>query len=222
MFEAGEGFNINNLSGSGLGFFGSAWGASVNVGEFQQTTWITDSNGTIQGEQVDNVAWSHPNSGSINGAAPINLLNVPNYLSTLNIRFNHTSAIKTQNAKLRIYDRSNINNDPSGVTCYVAEVIHVNTTQDATGSGDSSWINVHGSAVVMDLVASPGLSGYSPNGPGTQDANHDFYVLISPSPDSIGSKTQFGLYAELEYLVWIGLAGITLGVLSNQFNNFFC
>lgn len=102
---------------------------------------------------------------------------------------------------MRIYDRTAINNDPSGVTCYCAEVIHPSFTQTGSlGSGDASWIHVHGSAVVMDLVASPGVSGIRPNGASTSSTVHDWYVALSPSPDSVGSKTQFGLYVELEYL----------------------
>ena len=135
-----------------------------------------------------------------NGAGSgIALTALPNYLSTLNIRFNHSSAVQTQNAKLRIYDRANIVNDPSGVLCKVAEIIHPGQTQINDGSGDSSWNTPTGSSVIMDLVSSPGLSGLSPNGIGTIDLNHDWYTAISASPSSIGSKT-FGLYVELEYL----------------------
>lgn len=200
-FLSGQGFVINNLSGSGLGFYGSSFGSSVQVGSYQETTWITNGAGSSQGPQVDNVKKTHPSSGSINGAASVSLLDIPNYLCPLQIQFTHGSVVTTQNAKLRIYDRSSINNDPSGVTCYCAEVIHPSFTQSgALGSGDSSWIHVHGSAVVLDLVASPGISGLSPNGSSTSSTQHDWYVAISPSPDSVGSKTQFGLYVELEYL----------------------
>ena len=200
LFLAGTDFVINNLSSSGLGFYSTSFGGSVAVGSYNQTTWITDSNGTIQGPQCDNIRWRHPSSGSINEAAPVSLISIPNYLATLNIRFNHTSAIKTQNAVVRIFDRSNINNNPSGVTTRVAEIIHTDTVQNANGSGDATWLTPMGSSVTVSLVASPGHSGHSPNGAGTQDANHDWYVAISPSPDSIGSKTQFGLYVETEYL----------------------
>lgn len=205
-FYAGETTNINNLSGSGLGFFGSGgFGNSVTVGGFQGSTFITDGNGTIQGSQTDNTSWSHPNSGTTNGAGPYALTFIPNYLSTLNITFTNDTAVTTQNAELRIYDRTGINNDPSGVTCYVAELIHPNTTVSAGGSGDTSWIQAHGSGVTVDLVASPGESGLSPNGPSTSDTKHDHYVVISASPDSIGSKTLFGLYYSVEYLIWAGL-----------------
>lgn len=200
-FFAGNGdISINNLTGSGLGFYGAAFGSSVDVGSYQTTTWITDSNGTVQGPQANNVKWTHPASGSINGAASVILQQIPNYLSTLRVRFNHTSAVKTQNTKLRIYDRSNINNPASGVTTKVAQVIHPWTTASPNGSGDTTWITPTGSSVVMTLVSSPGTSGLSPNGTSTTDTNHDYYLAISASPDSIGSKTLYGLYFQLEYL----------------------
>lgn len=201
-FKAGEGFNIHNLAGSGLGFFGSTgFGYSVAVGAYQGSTFICNGNGTIQGPSVDNTTWAHPNSGIVNGAGPYNLTHIPNYLATLNIRFTNGTAVRTQNAKLRIYDRSNINNNPSGVTCKVAELIHPNTSVAAGGSGSTSWQTPTGSSVILTMTAiSPGTSGLSPNGPSTSDTQHDWYGAITVSPDSIGSKTNFGLYFELEYL----------------------
>ena len=40
---------INNLSGSGLGFFGGSFGQSVELNQWQGTTFITNGNGTTQG-----------------------------------------------------------------------------------------------------------------------------------------------------------------------------
>jgi hypothetical protein len=127
---------------------------------------------------------------------------MPNSLATLRINFSHTSAVKTQNEQLRIYDRSSISNDPSGVLCKVAEVAHPSNTQSGSlGSGSSSWNTPTGSSVVMNLTfSSPGDSGNRPNGTNTSSLNHDYYFNISASPNSIGSKTNFGLYFQLEYL----------------------
>lgn len=200
-FFAGESQNINNLNGSGLGFFGATFGSSVQVGLYQSSTFITDANGTINGGQVDNTTYIHPNSGTLNGVGPINLLNIPNHLATLNMRFTNDSAVKTQNAVFYVYDRINKNNNPSGVTCKVAEIIHPSFTQtDNLGSGDAAWITAYGSGVTVGLVASPGPSGTSINGVNTTATQHDWYVVISASPDSIGSKTYFGGYVECEYL----------------------
>jgi len=197
-------FGVQNLNGSGLGFYGAGFGSSVEVGEYQETTFITNSNGTAQGPQVNNITWTHASSGEINGAGVSKALTaIPNYLATLNIRFTHSTAVKTQNAKLRIYDRSSINNPASGVTCKVAELIHPDTVQNNNGSGDSSWVTPQGSSVIMSFADSPGTSGqYAGNGTGSvhDSVRHDFYAAISASPDSIGSKTAFGLLFQLEYL----------------------
>lgn len=194
---------VQNLNGSGLGFFGSAFGTSVAVNAWQQTTWITNGNGTSASVQADNIQWRHPNSGSINGAAEVVLTKIPNYLATLNIRFTHGSAIQAQNVKFRVYDRSNINNPASGVTTKVAELIHPDTVQNDNGSGDTSWLTPAGSAVVVNLAPSPGMSGlYAGDGSNSTrtDTRHDWYLAISASPDSIGSKTLYAGYIELEYL----------------------
>ena len=200
FFGGGGPYAINNLGGSGLGFYGSSFGSSVAVGERNSTTFCTSSNGLTEGAQVNNIKWVNTSSGEINGASAVHLRQIPNYLATLNIRFEHGTAVKTQNAKVRIYDRSNINNDPSGVTCSVYETRKVNVPQTLDGSGSNTWTNVHGSAVILDLLASPSISGTSPNGANSTGVRHDWYLAISPSPDSIGSKTQFGLFASVEYL----------------------
>jgi hypothetical protein len=195
----GQTDHIQALNGSGVGFYGSAFASSVDVGAYQTTTWITNSNGTTQGPQLNNVTWTHPASGSINGAASIGLTSIPNYLAPINARFTHNTPVKTQNVKFRFYDRVSINNDPSGVLAKVVEIIHPNTAQTATGSGGATWSTPTGSSVILTLTSSPGQSGLSPNGPSTTDMRHDHYLAFSASPSSIGSKT-FAGYLSLEYL----------------------
>lgn len=192
---------VQNLNGSGLGFYGSAFGESVEIGSYQDSTFITNSAGTTQGPQATNIKHTHPNSGSINGLASINLLNVPNYLATLNVRFTNDTAVKCQNPKFYVYDRSSINNNPSGVLCKVAEIVHPSPTQTGlTGSGNTSWQTVQGSGSVLNLTfESPGFSGIAPSGNNTQDTRHDFYLAISASPSSVGSKL-FAGYFSVEYL----------------------
>ena len=196
-------FYSNNIAigASGIGFFGSSgFGSSVAVGEYQSSTYITNSNGTVQGAEINNVKYVHPNSG-LSGASTLALRNIPNYKATLNVRFNADSAVKTQNAQIRIYDRSNVNNNASGVTTKVAEVVHPSTSEAGLlGSGSTAWSTLNGSGVTLSLAASPGTSGLSPSGSNTQDTRHDWYLALSASPDSIGSKTQYGLWIQLEYL----------------------
>lgn len=204
-FLAGNGFTIQDLAGSGLGFYGDAgFGASVKVGDWQGRTFITNGAGTTQGPEVDNVKYLNLGSGILGQAGSGNALTtIPNYQATLNLRFNYDTPIKVQNAKLRIYDRTDPNKPASGVTTKVAEIIHPATTQSNTGSGDTTWITPGGSGVTVSLCPSPGVSGlYAGNGNDGQwsDTQHDWYTAISASPDSIGAKTLYGLWFELEYL----------------------
>lgn len=193
--------HVINLGGSGLGFFGSSFTDSVNVGEFQDSTYITSSDGSIEGPQVNNVKWTHPGSGSINGTSSINLQYCPNRLASLNIRFTNDTPVRLQNSKFIIFDRSNLNNPASGVLVKAAEVIHPDPNQaNISASSDSTWSTPGGSSVIMNLVTSPGMSGLRINGASTNSDRHDFYVNISASPTSVGSKTQFGGYFETEYL----------------------
>lgn len=201
-FYADE-FHVTNLTGSGLGFYGAGFGQSVNVGEYQDTTFITNSNGTVEGAQVNNVKYLNTMSGIIGSAeSGVLLTQIPNYLATLNIRFTNDSPVKVQNCKLRIYDRSNINNDPSGVLCRVAELIHPDITQNNNGSGSTEWSNVHGSGSILTVSPSPGMSGLFA-GDGTSsvytDLRHDWFISLSQSPNTVGSKTS-ALYFSCEYL----------------------
>ncbi len=195
-------WNID-LLGSGLGFYGSGFGTSVPVGSYQDTTYCTDSNGTLQGPQANNVKWRHANSGEVAGSVVLDLQKIPNYQATLNIRFTHASSVEVQNVEARIYDRSNINTGAVGVQTKMAELIHISTSQANTGSGDSAWITPVGSSVVVPLAQCPGASGWWAASGTTSthsDTRHDWYAALSASPTSIGSKTEFGLYVSLEYL----------------------
>lgn len=194
----------NDIGSSGVGFFGSSgFGSSVSVGNYQDSSYITNSNGTIAGAAINNVKYSHPNSGIVNGIGSpsgLNLRTITNAQASLNVRFTHATQVATQNVKLRIYDRSNINNAASGVTTKVAEIIHPSLTNVLDGSGSASWQTPAGSGTIVSLANSPGMSGLSPNGSGTTADRHDWFLALSASPDSIGSKTQYAMWVELEYL----------------------
>lgn len=204
-FLAGENFTIQDLAGSGLGFYGDAgFAASVKVGFWQGRTFITNANGTTQGPEVDNIKYLNEGSGIIGQTGSgVGLTSIPNYQATLNPRFTYDTAVQVQNAEFRIYDRSNVDAAASGVTTKVAELIHPDTAQGNSGSGDTVWITPAGSAVVLNLSPSPGSGGlYAGNGSNSTrpDTQHDWFVAMSASPDSIGSKTSYAALLSLEFL----------------------
>lgn len=187
--------------GSAIGFYGvGGFGTSVTVDNYNDSTFITSSNGTVQGVAANNNKWRHANSGDVNGVGPLNLLAIPNAEVTLNLRFIHGTAVNVQNPKVRIYDRLNINNAASGVTTQVAEVIHPDTLQTQTGSGDTSWTLPAGSSVVLSLTNSPGISGTHAGLSEPASVRHDWFTPVSATPDSIGSKVNYGLFFQVEYL----------------------
>ena len=199
-FYAGENFNIQHLSGSGLGFYGSnGFGYSVSIGSYQDTTFITDSTGSDEGPQVDNTKYVNTSGVSVNGGGNIHIQELPNYLATLNARFTNAQSVKTQNAKIYGSERGDKNAAPSGLTLKAASVIHPNTTQDLSGSGSANWVTLQGSGVTLSLHDSPGTSGLSPNGSETQDTRHDFYIALSSKPNTAGAK-EFQIQVELEYV----------------------
>ena len=150
--------DTETLSGSGLGFFGATAGSSVQIGAFQDGTFISNGDGSETKGQTNNVKYRSSvfPSGQCTvgsaGAATFNvgLSGVVSYQTTLGIRFGHTTPVKTQNCQLRIYDRTNINSPASGVNTKVAEVVNWNganpisqgadgVASNHVGSGDAFW-----------------------------------------------------------------------------------
>lgn len=209
-FYAGDDNNITNLAGSGLGFYGAGFGYSVSVGAWQDTTWITNANGTSQGPQANNVKYANQGSGYVDSSTtPTGLRFIPNQQATLNIRFTHGSNVNVQNAQVRLFDRYDINNAPSGVSTALCQTIHPGTSQSGPqGSGSTVWTivsgdRVAGSGISLGLAPNPGISGlYAGNGSNSvvSSNQHDWYICVSSSPDSTGSKTQYGLRFSVDYL----------------------
>ena len=227
---------IEHAGGSGLGFFGGGFGISVPVGQYQDTTYVTNGDGTSSGVRVNNTKWvssvSIPNSGvSANGGATIGLSGMPNYYAPLRVTFSHSEAVKVQNCKLRIFDRNDISKPASGVSTKVFECRHPQPNEAHNGQSGTlamrgvsnfAWSEFDPAEAQFDLdfTASPGMSGLNTSaaetlpsgladgsinwltnqGAAHESTRHDWYIAMSASPDSIGSKTQYGLYLSLIHI----------------------
>jgi len=206
-FYAGEGGGTwTDLNSSGLGFFGAAFATSVQVGEYQDTTFISASDGSVEGPQATNCKYDTVTSGVIvNGDTAVEPSAVAINSGTLNIRFTFDSAVKTQNCELRIFDRTTITNGATGVTTQVVQICNGGSGVSSSGTAEapgshSGWIAPSGSGVTVPLLSSAGSGGLSPSGTDTTETRHDWYCGLSATPLSIGSKEAFGLYVQLEYL----------------------
>lgn len=199
-FLAGANF-VNNLSGSGLALFGDAgFAAAVNVGFWQGRTFISDSAGVNQGAEANNVKYLNAGSGILGQTGSgVGIRAIPNAQATLNIRFTNDTAVKVQNGYIQGYDRVSVLNPPSGVTFACAGIVHPDPIQNNNGSGDPIWRFPAGSSTMsLGATFSPGTSGLSPNGTNTSDTRHDFYIVMSASPNAVGSKN-WAILASVEY-----------------------
>jgi len=175
-----------------LGFFGSNFGFSIQVGAYNNTTFVTRDDGSFNHGQCPNLRWANT-SGAFVASELIatELLEIQDDEATIRIRLTTDSAVQTQNAAFRAFDRVSIANAPSGVTIRAAEVSNGDII--TRGSGDVSWTAIAGTgALSLD-----GSGGGAWNPIATQ---HDFFVALTVTPTSIGEKTSVGFYFETEFL----------------------
>ena len=172
-----------------LGFFGSNFGFSIRVGEFNNTSFRTNSNGTTNGGALPNTRFANV-SGAFVGSelTATELLEIDNSEATLNILLTTDATIQTQNSKLRAFDRVDINANPSGVVIRAAEIAKDQAL--VRGSGDTNWTVIAGSGNVLSLADQT-----------TADFNtHNWFIALTATPTSIGEKTNIGFYFETEFL----------------------
>jgi len=175
-----------NHSQSGVGFFGGDFGLSVPVDSYQDTTWITDSDGINPAEQLQNTKYSSISGVKFNTNNEKDNNVIPNYYAPLNIRFEHNELVRVKNCQLRIFDRNDITKNASGVTTEVYEVRHPDSTEGANkalahrgaagANGPHGWTRfmydgVDNSVTPMSLTESPGVSGLN----GSSDTDQAAY-----------------------------------------------
>ena len=233
---AGNALNlIDHNAGSGIGFFGDSIGLSVPITTFQNSTFVTNSNGTsTDGQKLSNTKFASVSGAFHNGSAvESDLRAMPNYWAPLNVRFTHTEAVATQNVQMRIFNRSDIDVHAVDVLTKVYEVRHPNPDDGHNPAGSTYALSHRGvnfgvgahnwhefdpgdSMNALVCTSSPGVSGLNTNsddldktstnnytstsGTALRSMQHDWYLALSASPVTIGSKTDFGLYFTLEYL----------------------
>jgi hypothetical protein len=158
-------------SNSGIGFYGGDFGLSVPVGQPQETTFVTNDQGTDQGVRLQNTKWLSASQVEIMDGSTKNLTDMCNYYAPLNIRFTHTSPVRTQTCKLRIFDRQDITKAAIDVDTYAWEVRHPNPDENGPalshrGDSSSNWKTFPGressqttASEELTLTSSPGTSG---------------------------------------------------------------
>lgn len=171
-----------------LGFFGAGFGFSIRVGEFNNSTFVTNDNGTVNHGQVPNLRYANPSGAYVaSELVPTELLEVDDDEATLKIILTTDSIVQTQNTTFRAFDRNNVDNEPSGVSVYAAEILKDDPMM--RGSGDASWIQIGGSGSVLSLENHSYASGV-----------HEWYIGLTVTPTSIGEKTNLGFIFQTEFV----------------------
>lgn len=170
-----------------VGFYGPAFGFSVRVGEYNETTYRTTEDGQTDGGALPNLTYANV-SGAYVGPSIVaeELLEVSNSEATLRIRLQTDSAVGTQNSNFRSFDKNGINSSQSGVVVQAAEIIKPGAPR---GSGDQFWQSIGGSGSVLSLDDQL-----------TPATEHNWYIGLTCQPTSIGEKTNFAFYFETEFL----------------------
>lgn len=167
-----------------VGFYGPGFGLSVRVGEFNETTFRTTEDGQTNGTQLPNVRYASATGAYIAASIiPQLLQTILTSEATLQIELTTDVAVQTQNAVFRTFDKTSIDNPPSGVDVYAAEVA------SGVASGDTTWTQIQGSGTVLGLDDQTVAA-----------TTHNWYVALSSTPTSIGEKTNFAFYFETEFL----------------------
>lgn len=199
---------------------------SINNTKFANSTGVSIKNSTSQLE-ASNFTLSTQSSLSISASAPpinsvetvfkdvssslqkkvspkktetIELRKLPNYLSTLNVRFTSSSNVNVTNGLFEILSTDGTTS-PSGIDFKMAEIIHPSTSKSVIGSGDASWQDLPSSTGVssdtkLSVTDNPGVSGLVF---GVSSNRHDWFVAISKKDVDIGVK-DFTIKFTVDYL----------------------
>lgn len=191
-WKGGDGVNTIVPAESGandtFGFFGANFGYSIRVGEYNNTSFVTTDNGSANHGQCPNLRYANVSGAYVaSELTATELREVNNDEASLQITLTNDTAVQTRNTAFRAFDRANINNNPSGVTIYAAEVLKDSVL--VRGSGDTNWTQIYGSGSTLSMEDHLYGSG-----------THRWYVGLTATPTSIGQKTQIGFYFETEFL----------------------
>lgn len=169
--------DIVQFAGSG------GFDTKVTVGEYNDTTHVKSSGGAndSSGNTPNNnkfISQTGGTAGDSQGDWGDGTEDIDQILTSecaLKINFSDASSVITESAVFYAYDGSTTTSAPTGVTFVAAE------------QGDANWTAAEGSGSAVSITDD------------TAATSHDYYLLASVSPDSVGLKDAFTLRIELTY-----------------------
>jgi hypothetical protein len=187
-----------SATGNRIGFNGATFGSSIGVGEFQDSTHVTDDTMSTDfcpsaSGHLNNCKYVSPTEINLNSAGTATLTGTvtTGTQCTIKIWFEEdTSDTSVSNVRFYAYDGTTPTSDPTGVSTTSFEWTPSGINTDSiNGSGDA-WDAANGtnnSANKLIMDSQPTSSG------------HEFWLGLSASPDSTGLKTSFVYRVELDY-----------------------
>lgn len=163
--------DIVQFAGSG------GFDSKITVGAYNDTTHVKSSVGANDStaNTPHNNKYLTSSTVSLNGAASSSLSIAATTACALKINFSDAASVITTGAIFYAYNGTTTTTAPTGVTFQAAE------------QGDAAWANAGGSAAAVTITDD------------TTATSHDYYLLVSASPTSVGLKDAFTLRVELTY-----------------------
>ncbi len=162
-----------------LGFYGANFGDAVTVNNYQDSTHAETSAAAhlCTTTHINNTKYLSGTTVSINGGASATLSStVPATTQCpLKINFSDAASVATSSATFWVDDGTTNTAGPVGVTAQAAE------------KGNTSWIATAGSGTAVALANQAAAT------------SHDFFILLSLSPTSVGTKTAVRAQISLTY-----------------------
>jgi len=164
-------------------FAGGTFDSAVEVGQYNGSSHVESSVGAddSSGNTPKNSKFISQSGGTGGdsqvdvGSGTVDLDSVTTGNCPLKINFAHGSSVAITGHIFYAYDGTTPATAPTGVTFVAAE------------QADANWTAAEGSASGVTIADK------------TAATSHDFYILLSASPDSVGEKTAFKLRDELTY-----------------------
>lgn len=166
-----------------LQFAGATFDSPITVGQYNDTTHVessvgaNDSNGNTpkNNKFISQTGGTGGDSQVDVGAGTVDLDSVATGSCALKINFSHATSVVTTGHIFYAYDGTTTTAVPTEIDFRAAE------------QGDANWTEAEGSAAAVTVTDD------------TTNTSHDYYLLVSASPTTVGEKTAFKIRSELTY-----------------------
>jgi len=165
-----------------IGFYGDNFGDTITVGGYQHSIHILEADladicddhpaNSVENLEYVNGTNVYHRAGASSGALAVSAVE---NTSLFRYHFNHGSAVSTSGATYYSYDGSTPATPPVEVGVYAFEV------------DDTTWSSASGSATNLAI---------DDQGSGT---DHDYYIGVAATPDTVGAKSGWKLRLDLTY-----------------------